>query len=76
MGAVSTTQAQKTMSQNATFKKGIKLIFDKIGQPRSGLRFNLCKEGLNVFLHQLIQHSLFRPVPLIVNAIFSRRVLS
>ena len=40
---------------------------------RTGFRFNLCKEGLNVFLHQLVQGGLFRPVPLIVNAIFSRR---
>jgi len=34
MGAVDTTQAHRTMRQNATFKKHIKLVFDKIGQAR------------------------------------------
>ena len=47
------------MGQNATLKKCIEFVFDKVGQPRSGFSLNLRKEIFGVFLHQLIQDGLF-----------------
>jgi hypothetical protein len=51
VGAVYAAQAQKSMGQDTAFEKGVELIFNKIGQARSGLALDLGKEGLGVFLY-------------------------
>ncbi len=50
MVALIATHTQKAMGQNAAFKKGLELLFDKIGQPRPGLSLDLGEEGLDMCL--------------------------
>ena len=66
MGALFATQAQKTVGQNPTIEKSIELVFDKIGQTRSGLRLDLGEECLEVFLYQLIERRLFGTPPFVM----------
>jgi hypothetical protein len=56
------------MGQYAAFEKGIKLLFDKLGQARPGLRLDLSQKGLKVFLDQLVERCLFGTPPLVVYA--------
>jgi hypothetical protein len=44
--AVSAARVQKTVRQDATFEIGLELVFDKLRQARTGLRFDVGEEGL------------------------------
>lgn len=72
-----TAHAQKTVRQYAAFEKGLELFFDKFRQARAGLGFDLGEEGLELFLHRLIERRFLRPPPLVVNSdrVASRRRL-
>ena len=50
--AVRTAHAQKAVRQDAAFEIGLELVFDKLRQARTGFRFDLGKESLELFLHQ------------------------
>ena len=69
MCAVSTAHAQKSIRQNAAFEKGLELVFDKRGQPRAGLGFDLSEERLEMFPHQAMQDRLLRPPPLVMDRV-------
>ena len=66
IGAVCATQAQKTVGQNATIEEGIELVFDKIGETRSGLALDLHEEGFGMLLYQLVQRRVFGTPALVV----------
>ena len=53
------------MRQDAAFEKGIELVFDKLRQARTGFRFDLGEEGLQLFLHHLIERRFLRVPPLV-----------
>jgi hypothetical protein len=61
MGTLGATQAQKPMGYNPALQKSLELVFDKLGQARAGLLFDLSQEGLDVFLDELDQRGLFGP---------------
>ena len=65
MRAVRTAHAQKAMCQYAAFEKGLELVLDKLRQARTGLCFHLGDEGLQLFLHHLIERRFFRAPPLV-----------
>jgi hypothetical protein len=46
--------ARQAVGEDAAFEKGIKLVFDKVGQTRPSLSLDLCQEGLEVFLYHLV----------------------
>ena len=77
MGAVSAAQTHKAVGQDAAFEKGLELLFDKLRQARTGLRFDLGEEGLELFLDHLIHSRFLRAPPLVVkgNGVASRRRL-
>jgi hypothetical protein len=77
MRAVSAAHAQKTMRQDAAFEKGLELVFDELRQARTGSRFDLGEEGLELFLHHLIERRFLRAPPLVGegSAVASRRRL-
>ena len=64
------------MGEDATLQEGVELCFDKLGQPRPGLAFDLGQEGFEVLLDQLVEGGVFGTSPLIVDAPYSRRQLS
>ena len=61
------------MREDAAFEKVIELVFDKLGQARTGFRFNLSQEGLEMFLHQPVQCRLLRAPSLVVERVARRR---
>ena len=78
MRAVRTAHAQKTVGQDAAFEKGLELVYDKLRQARTGFCFDPGEEGLEMFLHDLIQGCFFRAPPFVVkgNGVASRRRLN
>ncbi len=56
------------MGEDAAFKKGLELGFDKLGQARPGLKLDLSQEGFEVFLDHLVEDSVFGTPPLVVDA--------
>ena len=65
MRAARTAHAQKAVRQYAAFEIGLELVFDKLRQARAGFRFHMGKEGLQLFLHHLIERRFFRAPPLV-----------
>jgi hypothetical protein len=57
-------------------KKGLELLFDKIGRSRPGLTPDLDKEALDLFLYQRIQSRLFGTLLFVVYALSHRRRLN
>ena len=55
------------MRQYPAFEKGLELVFDKLRQACAGLGFDLGEEGLQLFLHHLIERRFLRAPPLVVN---------
>jgi len=51
------------MRQDAAFTKGLELVFEKLRRARSGFRFDLGEEGLELFLHHLIERRFLRAPP-------------
>ena len=43
------------MGEDAALQEGVELCFDKLGQPRPGLAFDLGQEGFEVLLDQLVE---------------------
>ena len=75
MRAVRTAHAQKTVRPYAAFEIGLELVFDKLRQARTGFRFDLGEEGLELFLHHLLERRFLR-APLLVgkgSTVASRR---
>jgi len=64
MGAVGTPQAQKTVCEDTTLKKGIEFLSDEIGQARPALKLDLGQKGLEVVLYQLVEGGVFGTPPL------------
>lgn len=64
MRAASAAHTQKTAGQYPAFEKGLELVFDKLRQARTGYSFNLGEEGLELFLHHLIERRFLRTPPL------------
>ena len=66
------------MRPYAAFEIGLELVFDKLRQARTGFRFDLGEEGLELFLDHLIQGCFFRAPPFVVkgNGVASRRRLN
>jgi len=65
VSALNAAQAHKTVGQNAAFEKGLELVFDELRQARTGFRFDLGEEGLELFLHHLIESRFIRAPPLV-----------
>ena len=65
MHAAGTAHAQKTMCQDAAFEIGLELVFAKLRQARTGFRFDLGEEGLELFLHHLVERRFLRTPPLV-----------
>jgi hypothetical protein len=63
------------MGAVGALQEGIELLFDKIGQARPSLKFDLGQEGSEVFLEQLVEDGIFGTPPLIVDAPSCRRRL-
>ena len=63
MRAARTAQPQKAMRQYPAFEKILELVFDKLRQARAGLGFDLGEEGLELFLHHLIERRFLRAPP-------------
>jgi hypothetical protein len=55
------------MRQYAAFEIGLELVFYKCRQTRACLGFDLGDEGLQLFLHRLIERRFCRAPPLVRN---------
>ena len=74
--ALSTTQPQEAVRQDASFEKGVEFRFDKLGYAHAGLSVDLSEKALRVVLDQLIQDAFFGTPPLVLNGIVGRCPLS
>ena len=54
------------MGQDAAIEIGLELVFDKRRQAHTGFRLDLGEEGLELFLHHLIEGRFLRAPPLVV----------
>lgn len=67
MTAVTTTQAQEAVGQDAALQEGVKLVLDELRQLGTGGGLSLCKECRGVLLHQAVQRGLLGAVALVVD---------
>jgi hypothetical protein len=67
VAAVTTTQAQEAVGQDAAFEEGVELVLHELRQIGAGGGFGLSEEGRSVLLHQAVQRGLLGAVTLVVD---------
>ena len=67
MAAVTATQPQEAVGQDAAFKEGVELVLHELRQVGAGCGLSLLEEGGGVLLHQAVKHGLLRAVALVVD---------